>query len=82
MEGQKEPEVIETKLEKIYKILIEIKDEQKHIEEEISNNKKILMKKISKLEEYNSIDDMSNHILNEQIVEIKNKVIDIEKTLY
>lgn len=51
-------------------------------QKELEKNYKVIMQRISKLQEYNEIDDMRNKIVNEQLNIILKKIVEIEDKLY
>ena len=55
----------------IYAILNEIKEEQQKTENIIQKNYAVVMKKISKLQEYNQIDDINNQIFERRLCGIE-----------
>lgn len=80
---KEEPEeTLAVKIERINEKLDILINKQEKLEEKLNNNNKVLMKKISKLQEYNEINDMRCKILNKDINNIIKLVVKINEKLY
>ncbi len=56
--------------------------EQKNIKADVLKNRKVIMKRLQKLEEYNDIDEMRNVVLNDHIDKIAKVTLELEKRIY
>lgn len=56
--------------------------EQKNIKADVLKNRKVIMKRLQKLEEYNDIDEMRNVVLNDNIDKIAKVTLELEKRIY
>ena len=53
--------------------------EQENIKADVLKNRKVIMKRLQKLEEYNDIDEMRNVVLNDHIDKIAKVTLELEK---
>lgn len=60
-----------SQIEKIEVALNEIKNQQKILSAMLQKNNAVTMKKLMKLQEYNQIDDMCNHVFEERLSAIE-----------
>ncbi len=56
--------------------------EQENIKADVLKNRKVIMKRLQKLEEYNDIDEMRNVVLNDHIDKIAKVTLELEKRIY
>ncbi len=56
--------------------------EQENIKVDVLKNRKVIMKRLQKLEEYNDIDEMRNVVLNDHIDKIAKVTLELEKRIY
>lgn len=56
--------------------------EQENIKADVLKNRKVIMKRLQKLEEYNDIDEMRNVVLNDNIDKIAKVTLELEKRIY
>lgn len=56
--------------------------EQENIKADVLKNRKVIMKRLQKLEEYNDIDEMRNVVLNDHIEKIAKVTLELEKRIY
>lgn len=56
--------------------------EQENIKADVLKNRKVIMKRLQKLEEYNDIDEMRNVFLNDNIDKIAKVTLELEKRIY
>lgn len=79
---EKQEETLAIKIELINKKLDIVINQQQKLEEKLNKNNKTLMSKISKLQEYNEINDMRFKILNQDINNIIKVIIKMNQKLY
>lgn len=75
-------ETLAAKIEILNKKIDDIIDRQKNAETELQKNKKVLMQRINKMQEYNEIDDMRNTVLNDKLNTIMKMIVEIDEKLY
>lgn len=56
--------------------------EQENIKADVLKNRKVIMKRLQKLEEYNDIGEMRNVVLNDHIDKIAKVTLELEKRIY
>ena len=56
--------------------------EQENIKADVLKNRKVIMKRLQKLEEYNDIDEIRNVVLNDHIDKIAKVTLELEKRIY
>ena len=56
--------------------------EQENIKADVLKNRKVIMKRLQKLEEYNDIDEMRNVVLNDHIDKIATVTLELEERIY
>ena len=56
--------------------------EQENIKADVLKNRKVIMKRLQKLEEYNDIDEMRHVVLNDHIDKIAKVTLELEKRIY
>lgn len=56
--------------------------EQENVKADVLKNRKVIMKRLQKLEEYNDIDEMRNVVLNDHIDKIAKVTLELEKRIY
>ena len=56
--------------------------EQENIKADVLKNRKVIMKRLQKLEEYNDIYEMRNVVLNDHIDKIAKVTLELEKRIY
>lgn len=78
----KNEETLAATLEIINEKLDVLLKEQQEIRNELKQKNKVIMKRITKIQEYNEIDEMRIKLLNEHIDKIARKVLAIDEKLY
>ena len=79
---EKQEETLAVKIELINEKLDIVINQQQKLEEKLNKNNKTLMSKISKLQEYNEINDMRFKVLNRDINNIIKLIIKMNEKLY
>lgn len=74
-----EDENLETnyRIEKIYELLNEVKEEQINLSENLQKNFEVIMSKLMKLQEYNKILDMTNQVFEMRMSNIEDLLFKI-----
>lgn len=73
----KEGICLQNQIGEIYTILNEIKEEQQKTKTMLQKNYAVVMKKLSKLQEYNQIDDMTNQVFDRRLCGMEEAIIKI-----
>lgn len=73
----KEGICLQNQIGEIYAILNEIKEEQQKTNTTLQKNYAVVMKKLSKLQEYNQIDDMTNQVFDKRLCGMEEAIIKI-----
>lgn len=73
--------IADTRIEQIYVLLNEIKEEQQSLAENLQKKFSVIMSKIMKMEEYNKISDMTNQVFEMRMSNIEDFLYRIENDI-
>ena len=68
------------RIEKIYELLNELKNEQNNLSENSQKNFEVIMGKLMKLQEYNKIADMTNQVFEMRMSNIEDLLFKISSS--
>lgn len=73
--------IADTRIEQIYVLLNEIKEEQQSLAENLQKKFNVIMNKTMKIEEYNKISDMTNQVFEMRLSNIEDFLYRIENDI-
>lgn len=73
--------IADTRIEQIYVLLKEIKEEQQSLAESLQKKFNVIMNKIMKIQEYNKISDMTNQVFEMRLSNIEDFLYRIENDI-